>query len=68
MKEENEVLFQRIGKIWYIFTQIRDDIFYSILPQGVNPKTESLELYEVIEKHMKEVAQSPDDKKFDLAS
>ena len=52
----NEVLFQKLGNTWYIFTEINDEMVYSALPEGMDPKTTKLELFEVIEDHMKKVA------------
>ena len=55
---ENEVLFQKLGNTWYIFTEINEELVYSALPDGMDPKTTKLELYSVIENHMKRVAQN----------
>ena len=55
---ENEVLFQKLGTSWYIFTEIKGEIIYSVLPTGMNPHTTKLELYDVIEDHMSKVASS----------
>ncbi len=53
---EKEVLFQKLGNTWYIFTEINDEVVYSALPHGMDPYTTKLELYDVIENHMKKVA------------
>ena len=53
---ENEVLFQKLGTSWYIFTEVRGEVVYSILPEGMDPHSTKLELYDVIEDHMKKVA------------
>jgi len=53
---QNEILFQKLGNTWYAFTEINNDVVYSALPDGVNPKTTKMELYHVIEKHMRKVA------------
>ncbi len=62
--DANEVLFQKLGNVWYIFSEIGGEVVYSALPYGMDPHTTKLELYEVIEKHMKKVAsntkRSPD--------
>lgn len=55
---DNEVLFQKLGKTWYIFTEISGDFVYSALPNGMNPHTTKLELYDVIEEHMVKVAKN----------
>ena len=39
-----------------VFSEINDDFIYSALPAGLNPKTTKLELFEVIEEHMKKVS------------
>ncbi len=54
---ENEVLFQKLGSTWFVFTEIAGDVVYSQLPDGMDPYTTKLELYEVIEEHMMKVAQ-----------
>ncbi len=53
---ENEVLFQKLGATWYIFTEIKGDVVYSQLPEGMDPYTTKLELYDVIEDHMVRVS------------
>lgn len=53
---ENEVLFQKLGTTWYIFTEIKGDVIYSQLPEGMDPYTTKLELYDVIEDHMARVS------------
>ncbi|MCT4643173.1 MAG: hypothetical protein N4A33_12860 [Bacteriovoracaceae bacterium] len=55
----NEVLFQKLGPTWYIFTEINDEVVYSAMPDGMDPRTTKLELFEVIEEHMKKVATHP---------
>ena len=53
----NEVLFQKLGNRWYVFSEIEDNFIYSPLPEGINPKTTKLELFEVIENHIVRVSQ-----------
>lgn len=53
---EKEVLFQKLGSTWYVFTEVNNDMVYSALPVGMDPKTTKLELFEVIEEHMMKVA------------
>lgn len=54
-----EVLFQKLGQTWYIFTEINNEVVYSAMPEGMDPKTTNLELFEVIEDHMKKVSTHP---------
>ena len=54
--QENEVLFQKLGTTWYVFSEIKGDMIYSALPTGMDPHTTKLELFEVIEDHMAKVA------------
>lgn len=56
---EAEVLFQKLGNTWYIFTEINNELVYSAMPKGMDPKTTKLELYDVIEDHMKKVSNQP---------
>jgi len=51
-----DVLFQKIGQTWFIFTEINNEVVYSVMPQGMDPKTTKLELFDVIEEHMSKVA------------
>lgn len=54
--QETEVLFQKLGSRWYIFAEIDGRAVYSTLPEGMDPYSTKLELYEVIEEHMKKMA------------
>ena len=51
-----DVLFQKIGNTWFIFSEVNSEIVYSVMPAGMDPKTTNLELYEIIEEHMTKVA------------
>ena len=53
---ETEVLFQRLGGKWYVFSQIEEDFIYSALPNGIDPRSTKLELFNIIEEHMNRVA------------
>ncbi len=61
--QTNEVLFQKLGSTWYVFTEIKGDMIYSALPNGMDPHSTKLELFEVIEEHMDKVS-----KHYDLKS
>ena len=39
-----------------ILSEVNNEIVYSVMPQGMDPKTTKLELYEIIEEHMTKVA------------
>ena len=51
-----EVLFQKLGNTWYVFTDLGDDVIYSALPDGMDPRTTRMELFEVVEEHLKKVS------------
>jgi hypothetical protein len=51
-----DVLFQKIGNTWFIFSEVNNEVVYSVMPQGMDPKSTKLELYNVIEEHMAKVA------------
>jgi hypothetical protein len=51
-----DVLFQKIGNSWFIFSEVNNEIVYSVMPHGMDPKTTNLELYEIIEEHLTKVA------------
>jgi hypothetical protein len=52
----NEVLFQKLGNTWYVFTEVKGEMVYSALPNGMDPHTTKMELFEVIEAHMQKVS------------
>ena len=54
-----EVLFQKLGQTWYIFTEINEEVVYSAMPDGMDPRSTKLELFDVIESHMQKVATHP---------
>jgi hypothetical protein len=51
-----DVLFQRIGNTWFVFTETNGEMIYSVMPEGMDPRTTKLELYQIIEEHMERVA------------
>lgn len=51
-----DVLFQKIGNTWFIFSEVNNEVVYSVMPQGMDPKATKLELFEIIEDHMTKVA------------
>lgn len=53
--QNKDVLFQKIGHVWYVFTEIGEEVVYCALPSDVDPRDTSLELYEVIEQHLEKV-------------
>ena len=53
---EAEVLFQKLGNTWFVFTEVENDFIYSALPAGIDPRTTKLELYDIIEEHLDKVA------------
>ena len=56
LENNKDVLFQKLGNTWYIFAEINDEVVYSTMPEGMDPYTTSLDLYEVIEDHMERVS------------
>ncbi len=53
---QSEVLFQKLGQTWYVFSEINEELVYSALPDGMDPRSTKLELFHVIEDHMKKVS------------
>jgi hypothetical protein len=51
-----DVLFQKIGNTWFIFSEVNNEAVYSVMPQGMDPKSTKLELFSIIEDHMTKVA------------
>ncbi|ATH06765.1 hypothetical protein BIY24_02055 [Halobacteriovorax marinus] len=54
---QSEVLFQKVGNTWYVFTEVNEEVIYSAMPEGMDPRETKLELYEIIEDHMDKVVQ-----------
>lgn len=54
--QHKDVLFQKIGNTWFIFTEQKGELIYSVMPDGMDPRTTKLELYQIIEEHMDRVA------------
>jgi hypothetical protein len=61
-ESNKEVLFQKLGNTWYIFSEINSEVIYSAMPEGMDPRNTKLELFEVIENHLTKVSKrrSPD--------
>lgn len=53
---ESDVLFQKLGNTWFAFTEVNQELIYSALPQGLDPRSTKLELYDIIEEHLQKVA------------
>jgi len=51
-----DVLFQKVGNTWFIFSEVNSEVVYSVMPAGMDPKTTKLELFEIIEEHLTKVA------------
>ncbi len=54
--QASEVLFQKLGNTWYVFSEVKGDMVYSALPSGMDPHSTKLELFEVIEDHMAKIS------------
>lgn len=54
--DKKNVLFQKLGNTWYVFSTINNEVVYCSLPAGIDPHNTNLELYSVIEDHLKKVA------------
>ncbi len=67
-EESKEVLFQKLGNTWYVFTEINEELIYSALPTGMDPHTTKMELFEVIEEHMQKVSRLQTRRKPELAA
>ncbi len=37
-----DVLFQKVGNTWFIFTEANGEMVYSVMPEGMDPKTTKL--------------------------
>lgn len=52
-----EVLFQKMGNNWFIFSEVNNEMIYSMLPLGMNPHETKLEFYTIIENHLSKVSE-----------
>lgn len=64
----SEVLFQKLGNTWYVFTEVESECVYSALPDGMDPRSTKMELFEVIEEHMKKVVKHAQKRKPEVAA
>ncbi len=64
----SEILFQKLGTTWYVFTEVKGDMIYSVLPTGMDPNTTKLELFEVIEDHLQKVSKHYNGRKPEIAA
>jgi hypothetical protein len=67
-EESKEVLFQKLGNTWYVFTEINEELIYSALPTGMDPHSTKMELFEVIEEHMQKISRLQTRRKPELAA
>ncbi len=58
---KSEVLFQKLGNTWYAFSEVQGEIIFSALPNGIDPTSQTMEFFEVIEDHMQKVAEKGPD-------
>jgi hypothetical protein len=66
--QQSEVLFQKLGATWYVFSESGDDMVYSALPAGMDPRSTKIELLEIVEEHMKKVRSQPHTRKTEVAA
>ena len=55
MLDEKRVLFQKLGSYWYAFVDVdgnEEDVFFTRLPEGLDPVADRYEIYEVLEEEM----------------
>lgn len=46
---KRDVLYQKLGSVWYVFCESKDDFFYTSLPQGSSLHWDKFEFFEVLE-------------------
>ena len=49
---KRKILFQRLGKIWYAFSESGGNVVYSALPENIDPRDSSIDIYEVVNEHI----------------
>ena len=45
----SDVLFQRLGKNWYVFAEVDGNILYTKLKDGLDPIKTPLSLFQILE-------------------
>jgi hypothetical protein len=53
---ETDVLFQKLGDTWYVFSEIGGEMVFSALPKGISPESTRVELFASIEEHLKKIS------------
>ncbi len=59
-ENQHDVLFQKLGNTWYVFSEVNGELVFSEIPEGIDPNTNSFELYEVVEDHIERNRRAPD--------
>lgn len=67
-QQQSEVLFQKLGATWYVFSESGEDMVYSALPDGMDPRSTKVELLEVVEEHMKKVRNQSRNRKTEVTA
>jgi hypothetical protein len=64
----NEVLFQKLGNTWYVFSEVGEELVYSALPTGMDPYSTKIELFEIIEEHLRKMSRQTTKRKPELSA
>lgn len=59
-KNHSKVLFQKLGSKWYAFTEGQEGLLCTALPEGLDPRNQKFEFYEILEENL----ERPSSKKF----
>lgn len=57
--QKQEVLFQKLGNQWFIFSEKNGTLIFTALPKGINPLKTDFSLYEVIRDLEEKSSRSP---------
>ncbi len=56
--QSHDVLFQKLGNHWYLFSEVAEQVIYSMLPEGMHPQSTQWEFYTVLESHQQKVQEA----------
>ena len=46
---ETEVLYQKLGNVWYAFCEIEGELIFTALPKNINPLADQFEFHHIFE-------------------
>lgn len=63
--DNQKVLFQNLGNVWYCFTEVNGKVIYTPVPKNINPNSQAFEFYEVVKNN---ISKTPHKKEYKKAA